>query len=364
MIAFLILSSLITLAQDKTAAILKDLCDKKQYKTATSQYASNSKELSAEALYYVGLAYYFQEDDNNCLNFLNLSIQKNPKDPRPYYIKGFELNYVLKYTEALACFSTAISLNPKEADYYIGMADSYSSLKKFDEAIANYKKATQQKNCSSRAFIAIPQIYMGLKNEKKALEAYYVAKAGVAKTSDDYSHILSNIGILESKMNNEVKAEQSFLEMITLYPNDFDPYTKLIQVYYKMRDYDKAKPYKEKLYEAHKKGLLVGDLADKFCIEQFPWKDKTVSVYERFEEGAKKDIYEKHIFYVSNAEYKVELKVQTEYSPISIELGGPEFLLCAYKGDSHYNSGVGFSADPKYQHLRAAALEFIEKLMK
>jgi tetratricopeptide (TPR) repeat protein len=352
-------------AQDTITARIKTLNGQQRYAAIVKAYAPKAKELSGEGLYYVGLAYYMTEDDANCKKFMDLAIQKQPKDPKAYYIKGFALNYTTQYKEAIPCFSTAIKLKPTEPDYYSGLADAYCGLKQFDEAIAAFKKATQQKNCKPHPFLAIAEIYMGIKDEKKALQAFYVAKAGIAKTTEEYAKVLFNIGNLETKFNNEAKAEQAYLELIALNPNDLNPIQNLIQVYYKMRDYDKALPYKNKLYDAYKKGFLKGgDLQDHFCIEQFTWKDKMVSVYERYEEGDKNDVYAKQIFYVSGADGVTVLKVQTEYSPLAKELGGPKFLLCAYKGESHYNSGVGFNEDSKYQHIRAAAIEFMEKLMK
>lgn len=353
------------IAQDKHTAKIKTLNDQQQYSVIVKTYAPLVKELSGDGLYYVGLAYYMTDDDANCSKFMDLAIQKQPKDPKAYYIKGFSLNYTTKYTEAIPYFNTAIKLKPSDPDYYSGLADAYCGLKKFDEAIASFKKATLQKGCKPHPYMAIAEIYMGIKQEKKALEAFYAAKAGIAKTDENYAKALLNIGNLETKFNNDAKAEQVYLELIALNPNDHFPVPKLIQVYYKTRDYDKAKPHKKKMYDAHKKGVLNGgDMQDHFCIEQFLWKEKYVSVYERYEEGDKKEPYEKIIFYVTGSDGTTELKVQTEYSPASKELGGAKYLLCADKADKHYNSGVGFNEDSKYQHIRAAAIEFMEKLTK
>ncbi len=352
-------------AQDKHTAKIKALNDQQQYAAIIKTYAPLVKELSGDGLYYVGLAYYMTEDDANCIKFLDLAIQKQPKDPKAYYIKGFSLNYKAKYSEAIPCLNNAIKLHPSEPDYYSALGDAYCGLKKFDEAIEAFKKATQQKACKPHPFMAIAEIYMGIKQEKKALEAFYLAKTGIAKTDENYTKALLNIGNLETKFNNDAKAEQVYLELITLNPNDYYPVPKLIQVYYKMHDYDKAKSYKKKMYDAQKKGLLNGgDMQDHFCIEQFMWKEKYVAVYERYEEGDKKNAYEKIIFYVTDKDGVTELKVQTEYSPISKEIGGVKYLLCADKGTKHYNSGVGFNEDSKYQHIRAAAIEFMEKLSK
>ena len=71
-----------------------------------------------------------KEDDNNCLKFMNLSIEKDAKDPAAHYIKASTLNYMGKFDEAIKCFQTAISLNPEDGEFYSGLGDSYYNLQK------------------------------------------------------------------------------------------------------------------------------------------------------------------------------------------------------------------------------------------
>ena len=106
--------------------------DKKQYDKVIEQYASKSKDLSAKSLYYVGLAYYMKEDDNNCIKFMDFSISKDSKDPAPFYIKASTLNYMKKYDEAVKGFQSAITLKADDAEFYSGLGDSYYNLEKLD----------------------------------------------------------------------------------------------------------------------------------------------------------------------------------------------------------------------------------------
>ncbi len=80
----LTICTLTIFAQDNTVTELKALVDRKQYDKVIEQYASKSNELSAKSLYYVGLSYYMKEDDNNCIKFMKLSIDKDEKDPAPF----------------------------------------------------------------------------------------------------------------------------------------------------------------------------------------------------------------------------------------------------------------------------------------
>lgn len=363
-IFILTIFSLTIFAQDKITDELKALSDKKQYDKIIEQYASKSKDYSAKSLYYIGLAYYMKEDDNNCIKFMDLSTNKDSKDPAPLYIKASTLNYMGKYNEAIKCFQTAINIKSDDAEFYSGLGDSYYQLEKFDLALENYKKATEQNECPDRPYSMVAQIYSDLKQNDKALEAFYTAKAKISKKSNSYINALFNIGLFESLKGNYDRAEPAFVELLQLDPTDYHSYAKLIQIYYNRKEYDKSKPYKDKLYEAHKKGLLKDNLKDMFCFDQFKWNGYLIQVFERYENKNKEDIYNKHIFYVIDNSDKIVLRVQTEFSPISVELGGPKYLLCANKGSTHYNPGIGFNDDLKYDNLKAEAIKLFERYMK
>jgi tetratricopeptide (TPR) repeat protein len=359
----LTICSLTIFAQDKTTEELKVLFDNKQYDKIIEQHASKSNDYTAKSLYYIGLAYYLKEDDNNCIKFMNLSIDKDSKDPAPFYIKASTLNYMQKFEEAAKSFQLAISLKSDNAEFYSGLGDSYYNLEKLDLSLEAYKKATEQKNCPDRPYSFVAQIYSDQKNNDKALEAFYVAKSKIDKNSNSYINALFNIGLLESLKGKYDKAEPAFVELLQLDPKDYHSYAKLIQIYYSKNEFDKAKPYKDKLYEAHKKGELKDNLKDMFCFDQFKWKAKLIQAYESYEEGSK-DIYIKHLFYVVNQDNTIEYRIQTEYSPISVEQGGSKYLLCRTMGDTHSTFNIGFNDNFKYEDLKKSVIEILEEKIK
>jgi tetratricopeptide (TPR) repeat protein len=271
-----------------------------------------------------------------------------------------------KYNEAIKGFQTAISLKADHAETYIRLGDSYNELGKKDLALEAYKKATKQEKCPDRPYSMIAQIYYELKENDKALEAYYIAKEKISKESSSYINTLFNIGQLESLKENYDKAEPIFLELIQLDPKDYHSYAKLIQIYYHRKEYDKAKPHKDKLYEAHKKGELKDSLKDMFCFDQFKWKDKLILAYERFQElpNSMFDLYNKHLFYVSDKEDNVEFTIQTEFSPFSGKQGTPKYILCMTKGNTHFNFGIGFNDNFKYDDLKKAVIDILEEKVK
>ena len=356
----LTLFSLPIFAQDKITIELKALYEGKQYDNIIEHYASKPKDYSSKSLYYIGLAYYMKADDNNCIKFMNLSLDKDPKEPAPYYIKASTLNYMQKYPEAIINFKSAINLKSDDAEFYSGLGDSYYNLEKLDSALQAYKKATELSHCPDRPYSMVAQIYSDQKINDKALEAFYIAKLKIDKQSNSYINALFNIGLLEVQNGNYDKAEPAFLELIAFSPGDYHSYAKLIQIYYHRKDYAKAKPYKDKLYDAHKNGLLKGNLNDMFCYDQFKWHDKLIMAFERFEENSK-DVYNKHIFYVTGQDGKTEYTIQTEFSPISVEQGGAKYLLCRQKGDTHSTYNIGFNDDFKYDDLKKSVIDILDE---
>jgi tetratricopeptide (TPR) repeat protein len=361
---FLLFFPIILFAQDSLENKLKALLDNNQFDAIVEKYAAGSGKYSAKALYYIGFACFIKEDNDNCIRLMSLSIGKDPNYSRAYFIRAATYNYMQKYNEAIKDFQAAIGLNPENGEYYSGLGDSYYNLGKADLALAEYVKAAAQQDAPERALLMIPQIYAGQKEDGKALEAYYTARSKVPHESNSYADILYNIGLFEFLKGNYDKAETALLELVQLAPGDFHTYAKLVQVYYGRKEYEKAKPYKDKLYEAHKKGVLEDNLKDMFCFDQFKWKDKQIQAFERYEEGPSKSIYNKHLFYVVNQDGKIEFSIQTEYSPVSAELGGAKYLLCMSAGNTHSTFNIGFNDDLKYDELKSAVIAVLEGKVK
>jgi len=350
-------------AQDSITNKLRQLTDDKQFDVIVEQYASVA-DLSAEALYYVGYAFFVKQDDANSLKFMDLSIYKNEKDPRAHFIKGSTLIYMDAFDKAVTCFKSAIALDPANAEYYSGLGDAYYNLNLYESALENYKKATEQKDAEERSFLMIPQVYFDLHQEDKALEALYSNTTKLSPVSVGYTKSWFNIGQVESSRGNYDKAEKAFFTVVMADSTDYHAYAKLMQVYYHNKMYEKAAPYREKLYEAHKQGKLKDNMKDMFCFDQFKWNGKLVQVFERYEEGPKSRIFNKQVFYILNDAGEVEFTIQTEYSPIAVEMGGSKYILCGTQGGSHFNYGIGFNDNVKYDDLKDAVIKVLDRKYK
>ena len=209
----------------------------------------------------------------------------------------------------------------------------------------------------------IPQVYSALGNEDAALSAFYTALSKLPKGESSYITVLYNIGLYESIKGKYDKSEFAFKELLELDPNDYQSNAKLIQVYFARKEYEKATPLKKKLYAAHSKGILQDNLKDMFCFDQFRWNNKLIQVFEKYAEPEGK-VYYKHIFYVLDEDGEIELSVQTENSPISIEQGGAKYLVGMRKGSGHSTFNVGFNQNPDYDKLKQTVIDILEGKIK
>ena len=355
--------SLMVMAQDDQTTELKGLYENQKYDEIIDRYASEAKKHPAKAIYYIGMAYYMKMDDNNCAKYMAMSIDKDPTDSDAHFIKGMTYNYMAQFDNAIKSFNKAIELNNTSSDYYSGLGDSYFNLDNLDKALEAYQKAIKQEKTSDRPFSMIPQIYNSLNQKDKALEAFYIAKNKISKETDSYITVLYNIGLLELLGESYEKAETAFTELVEQVPNDYHSYAKLIQIHYARKQYDKVKPLREKLYDAYGEGLLKDDMKDMFCFDQFKWNDKLIQVFERFAEP-EGELYYKHLFYVVNKGDEVECRIQTENSVISVEFGGPKYILGMDKGNTHSTFNVGFNEDFKYEDLKSTVIDILEGKLK
>ncbi|MCE3297300.1 MAG: Tetratricopeptide repeat protein [Crocinitomicaceae bacterium] len=363
LILFLIFGifSAICFSQDKTLTEIKKWSDANQHQKIIDKYTPKAAGLSAKSLYFLGLAYYMTQDDNHCIKYMDMSIEKDPNDPGPHFIKASTLNFLKQYEAAVAEFLISVRLNPEHSKSYSGLGDAYYALKKTDLALEAYQNAVKKPEPQERAYAMIAQIYWDKKDYEKALPAYQLVKTHASKESSSYLNALFNIGVIEFTKGNYDASESSFLELLKLSPNDYTTFAKLVQLYNRKKNVNQAKIYRDKLYDAHQKDLLKNSrLQDMFCFDQFNWQDKQIQAYERYETGDKTDTYSKHLFYVINPDQTLDCIIQTEYSPVSVELGQMKYLFGRQKEKEHATFGIGFNDTMPDEELRETVIAILE----
>ncbi|WP_343669250.1 hypothetical protein [Chitinophaga sp.] len=338
---------------------LKFLAQSEQYNDMIN-FTTQPDTLSSPALYYLALAYHIMSKDSMAQKTLDMACAKSPKDYRNYYLKGSLLNYEEKFEEAIPMFQKSLACDINAASYE-GMGIAYYYLKKYPQAMEVFTKATELPDADSRSGFMIGQIYIAQNENEKALAHYYKLKETMNKDDEHYKTVLYDIIDLENKEGRTDQALPIIEEMLATDSADYEAFTRLIQVQYHNKDYVKGEQLKAKMYAAQRDGKFINNryLNDRFCFDKFKWTDKEVMVYERYEHGKSSRIYNKIIFVVVDKAGFAERTIQTEYSPISEELGGQTYILCGNKGDTHFNYALGFDDNSKYEDLKTAVLDIL-----
>lgn len=356
----LILVGLAVRSQDSILLRMMLWNDSQDFESIIKNYSNQRDQLGARGLYYLARAYYMTDQDSMALILYDQSLAKDPQDAEAYAGKAYSLIYLERYKEAIPVFEKSIALQPDKPRVHTGMGDAFFYDGRFANARQSYMRAVELDSLSLRPYAQIASTYLEEGEQAKALEWYYRGRPHLAQDPETGRRVLFNIGLIEYLVGSNEKAMEAFEDFVEMYPDDYHAYAKLIQTYYRAQQYEKALPWRKKLFEAHAKDELPEHMKDAFCFDQFKWKENDVQVFERFQEGKSKNIYYKHIFYVLDKEGEVLFSIQTEYSPYAVELGTATYLLGMNKGNTHSTFGVGFKEEVDYPSLKTAVMQVLE----
>lgn len=344
------------------AGHFKQLYDASKFDEIIGYTLRDGDSLSAQALYFKGMAHYMKSEDDKALLFFDLAIEQGPADWDMYYYKGMVFYYAEKFSEALPNFDKAISMLPDEPDFYLSKGEAYYGLENLDSALVYFEKASILPGCAVRAFLLMGEIYQEQEEWEKGLLVYKTAIDKLEWGDLQHQNCSFNLGLMQQLNGQFAEAKETFEKHVVAYPEDFHAVAKLIQVYYALSEYEKAKPYRQALYKARENRQLEIDMRYMFCFDQFMWNGKLVMAFENFNEP-EKDLFAKHHFFVLTDEGEIDYQIDTETS-LAIRRSGPKpnYVLCLVRGDIHttYWQYV-FNEDFNYPDLKAAVLDILNE---
>lgn len=349
-------------SQDKETDAIQKLIDKDKYIEVIAKYADSTKDYPVKALFNIALAFYNRDENESCLLYINRAIAKDPSYAAAYSIKGYTLNYMEHYQEAIPNFHKAISIDTTNGRFFFGLGIAYFSLQQYDSALMILQQAAAKDKTPDQVYSLIGEIYSIRKDHANAEKAFLIYKDKTKPTDPNYPEILHNIGLMQLLDERYPEAEKTYQDLVDAYPEYYYAYPKLVQIHYHNKNYERATPFKNVLYTAKKMDKLPENLKDMFCIDQFKWNGKLVQVFERYESGSSKNIYYKHLFYLVNDEGDIELRIQTEYSPFAASMkDGITYMLGSSKGTTHSTYGFGFKKDYRYEDVKEAVINVLDK---
>lgn len=355
-------------AQVDLAEKFRELYEKEKYEDIIVYRPQKDEELTAKAYYYIAMSYYMKEMDEEALKNFDLAINKGPVDADMYFYKGMTLMYQGKYKEAIVLVDKAIQMLPDEPDFYGYKGEALYALDQKDSALHYFLKAIALPECKLRFYQLAAELYMDKKDYKKAIEVFESALSTLDKGSKDSQTFLYNLGLANQVAGNTEAAKDRFEQAILLDTSDYRCIAKLIQCYYSLNQVDKAKPYKQKLYAAHKKNALSGGMEKMFCFDQFIWEGKRVMAFENFVELEEHDgpMFVKHHFYVLDDDGEIICRIDSE-SSVAVRMNDPKhkYILGMWKGNTHASYwDYIFNDDYNYSELKSEVLKILNGAVK
>ncbi len=331
------------------------------------EYA-DSKTLTKEECYYIGYAFFQLEDDANAIKMYDLAIEKGLDDDYIYLYKGLAFRYDKQYEKANENFKLAINRNPNRQKNYTELGNSFLEQEQYDSALVYFRKARDLNFELGDPYYNIPYIYHLKENFEKALEEYQIGARLINKQDPKYIEILKSIGQLEytvfHRYENAVKA---YSEMISLVPNNFDLYPKLIKACYANGNFKKG----DSLFKIMKVEYENARLSEEYqkygsvSIAEFEWNGQKVCVYRYFKTPEEiLDIMYK-IYLLSKDGQSIERTLMIEKT-LQIEEDGAKHLLCEReKSGAHRTYLYGWSTDDiDFESLKKSVIMVFEKEVK
>lgn len=169
---------------------------------------------------------------------------------------------------------SAIELQPEISVYHSNYGNILYQSNNIEFAIQEHNRALKLDNKNFQSFYSLGVIYAHLKNYEKAVENY--KKALALDNESSVAH--NNLANIYNNTNPNL-AEEHYLKVLELVPNDAMPYINISNYYLKNTKYKKCVSILEK---AIKEGIEVKELYNNIGIAYYATKDneKAKSMFE------------------------------------------------------------------------------------
>ena len=130
----------------------------------------NEKSLIEDSLRFASLLYYNGNYEES-IKYLDNIIHRDPNDINAWVNKGFALNALKRYDEAISTFQKALEL---DSYFYVwnGLGIVYTTKQKYEEALQCYDKALKLDPKYTDAWYNKGQVYDYLQKYEEALQCY------------------------------------------------------------------------------------------------------------------------------------------------------------------------------------------------
>ncbi|SHL57100.1 Tetratricopeptide repeat-containing protein [Chryseobacterium polytrichastri] len=284
-------------------------------------------------LYYLGYAFFREENDDKAIEFYDKAIKKGFNNPIIFFQKGLSEMYLKKYDEALVNFNKAISKAPT-AEFYIEKARIYH-----------------------------------IKGDYANEEKVYVEglEKSTIKDSKWYLELLKNAGNFYYAQTKEFsKSEKVYIDGIEKFPKEYILYEKLIKALNAQDKFLEGNKIFDQLKAFYSHKVLSEDYMEfkNVAVDEFSWNGQWINIYKSFEKPKKtlESLYK--VYLIDKNGEKVERKFNIEKT-LQIEKNDAEFVICEESKEGHTTYPVGFKDDTfTIKSLRDMIIKILESKNK
>lgn len=250
---------------DEAKERLAEIVNSFQLKSQTLNVSDISPQ-SVEDYFNRGTTYLNWGDYAKALSDYNEAIELNPNFANAYNARAVLYFDKGDYTKAWPDVEKALELKPNFADAYSSRAALYYLQNNFDQAWIDVNKAIKLDPNLPYSYNTRAYLYAHEGNHDQMLSDFKKA----LELNPNYEDIYINRGVYYEEIENNLSSAMSdFNKALELKPNDGQSYASRAEVYYKLKEYDKAWADVHKAQSLGYKvsSVLIGDLiwAPGFC---------------------------------------------------------------------------------------------------
>ena len=269
---------------------------------------SDESSYTATEFYYLGLAYFRLQNDDEAQKYFKIAIQKAPEFINSYFY----------------------------------LAGSYYYTNNFSEAIDNYLKCIEVDKKDSKSYQMLGLIFEQQGDYKTALD-YYSNFYKIEKSAE----AAYNMAYLFYEMKEYKKAMPYAKEYLKSNKDSFTMTNLMILILYSNGKYKNAAKYEEQLRTIWNQSTDESIKSQPFfIINSFLYDKYEIDVYEKFDLSG-------NFYYPLTCNVKQDGKivktVNLEYDALTAELGTPYLLgIDELNPKKHITTNIGFSKYPEF----------------
>lgn len=235
-----------------------------QNSIALSDRVLGSSGVDAPAKHFKAVSLLKTNRPEDAKEVMRTYTDKDPNDPRSWYIKG-RMSLAAEDKEAAReCFRKSIALDPRYDNGYFGLG--LMALLDGDDAngIKLLEKAAEMNPSNVDALLLLGTAYSGSGDNKKALEA-----TRKAYKADPYDYnVLVNMGTVNTRMGAAKEGAMYYLEAYRLYPERPVPSYNLGYIFYLSGQKEEAEIWLRKALKADPEFKPAAELLRKMREEK------------------------------------------------------------------------------------------------